>query len=66
MHAMAMLSPKIIVLSSGGKNDCCAATALAVVGGTAIVSIPDGTVNPPWCHCEHSRLLGVKLPAVSG
>ena len=66
VHAMAMVSPKIIVLSSGGKNDCCAATALAVVGGTAIVSIPDGTVNPPWCHCEHSRLLGVKLPAVSG
>lgn len=66
VHAMSMVPPEITVLYSGGKNDCCAATALAIVRDNAIISIPDGTVNPPWCHCEHSTLFGVKLPTVSG
>ena len=54
-------APPIQVLYSGGESDCCAAPALAISKDVVVASIPDGTVDPPWCNCRHSTLLGVQL-----
>ena len=54
--------PIELLYGSGAVDDCCSATALAVAHGVAVASIPDGTFNPPWCSCQHSKLIGVALP----
>lgn len=57
--------PIELLYGSGAVDDCCSATALAVAHGVAVASIPDGTFNPPWCSCQHSKLIGVALPTRS-
>ena len=61
VDAMAAGTPQIRLLYSGGASDCCSATALAISQDVVVASIPDGTLDPPWCHCQHSKLLAVKL-----
>ena len=61
VDAMAAGTPQIQLLYSGGASDCCSATALAISKDVVVASIPDGTLDPPWCRCQHSKLLGVKL-----
>ena len=66
VDAAAKTAPTIELLLGAGAADCCAATALTVAHGVAVASVPDGTVDPPWCHCQGSRLFGVKLPPPAG
>ena len=62
LNAASKAPPTIELLyGSGAADDCCAATALALADGLAVASIPYGTLNPPWCSCQHSKLVGVSL-----
>lgn len=61
VDAGAKEAPAIAMLYNTSSN-CCGATAITVSSGVAVMSLPDGVFNPPWCQCTHSRLIGIALP----
>jgi hypothetical protein len=62
LDAASVTSPTVeLVYAQSEKDDCCSPTALALAAGIAVMSIPIGTLNPPWCQCEHSQLIGVEV-----